>query len=665
MEAQVRDGIPNAMRGDASAKGLRRGTPRPLLAQELQALRAEMEVQNEKLRIARDQAELALARFTDLYDTAPIGYCTLRRDGTVRDINLAGARLLGLSPAKLRNQLFGKFVHDADLHAVQALIANVIGGEGKQHCELRLLPADGHCPVVAHIEAIRDYSEQECRLALIDITDRKYAEELARQSDQRFFTLAATAFEGLAVTIEGRFVNVNDSLLHMLGYKRPELIGRRAVDFVPAEDRERIAADMLKGGDSLTEHEVLRKDGTRLVVEVHGKTIVEDGVATRLTAFRDITKRRQVDDELRAARAKAESANAGKSRFLAAVSHDLRQPLSALAVYVSVLEGKLPPDERELAKNMKQCIGGLSELLSGLLDLSKLEAGVLTPKICDFSLDGVLQKVASALEPKAQTKGLALRYGHFGTFGRTDPVLFQRILTNLVANAIRYTERGGVLIGRRKKLGKDWIEVWDTGIGIPADKTSEIFEEFKQLGNQERDREKGTGIGLTIVAQTAALLGLQVRVRSRQGRGSMFAVELPPGAPVRPLVQRLIAHRPLRIALVEDNAQVANALAYSLTAIGHSVVVSPSRKELAAALTEKPDIVVSDYRLGAGENGCDVIAAMRATYGQDLPAMIITGDTDPALMRELAERGICVQHKPLDVELFRSALAELTGTRAA
>ncbi|MGE5466460.1 MAG: ATP-binding protein [Ignavibacteria bacterium] len=520
---------------------------------EAEVLLVELQMQNQELRSARDQAEQALKRFTDLYDSAPIGYLTLRRDGSIREVNLAGARLLGAPRTKLRNLGFAGFVNDEDRLRLVDFTAKVFAGDARQHCELTLLPAGGRPPVFAHIEATRDDLGQECRLAVTDVTARKLAE----------------------------------------------------------------------------------------------------------------AERNRAEEELRSAKVEAERANAAKSRFLAAASHDLRQPLSALSLYVGTLEETLPPSARDLAQNMRQCVSGLSELLSDLLDLSKLEAGAIVPKVCDFSLDSVLAKVMSSLEPKARSKRLVLRYRYGGKFGHTDPVLFRRIVTNLVSNAVRYTERGGVLIGCRRRDGRDWLEVWDTGIGIPPDKTGEIFEEFKQLGNPGRNREQGTGIGLTIVAKEAALLGLRVRMASKLGRGSMFAVELPPGKPVAPAPARTEYHRPLRIALVEDNAEVARALCYSLEALGHVPVISPTSAETLRRLAgQVPDVVVSDYRLGR-ETGYDAIAAVRAAFGEALPAMLITAETDAALMRQMAKSGIAVQHKPLDIATFCATLAELTDRRGA
>ncbi|MDD5248359.1 MAG: PAS domain S-box protein, partial [Rhodocyclaceae bacterium] len=496
-----------------------------------------------------------------------------------------------------------------------------------------------------------------------DISERQRAAAALRESEQRFNALAEAAQKGIAITARGIVLDVNERLTDILGYERDEIVGRNLVDFIalsPAEG-EWVAARIFAGLEMHGEHEVLRKDGSRRHVEINGKKLSDTDDGMHLTAIRDITLQRLAADEHRAAKAEAERANAAKSRFLAAASHDLRQPLSALSLYVGALEGRLAPADGQLVANMRDCVANLSEMLSDLLDLSKLDAGVVRPNVCDFALEAVLAKVASSHAPEAKLKGLALRYGYVDGIGRTDPVLFQRIVGNLVSNAIRYTERGGVLIACRWRQGKRWIEVWDTGIGIAADKTAEVFEEFRQLGNYERNRAKGSGLGLAIVAKTAALLGLQVRVHSRPGKGSVFAVELPPGDAVEPVVARRYTHRALRIALVEDNDEVATALAYALTEIGHQVVAGASREELLPRLGGiAPDIVISDYRLAGAEDGFAVIGALRAAFGSDLPALIITGDTDPAVIRRMTDQHISVQHKPLDLEALRTRIAALT-----
>ncbi|HEX6735213.1 MAG TPA: ATP-binding protein, partial [Azonexus sp.] len=266
---------------------------------------------------------------------------------------------------------------------------------------------------------------------------------------------------------------------------------------------------------------------------------------------------------------------------------------------------------------------------------------------------------------EAGLKGLRLRWRNSGAVAYTDQVLLRRIVGNFLANAIRYTERGGVLIGCRRHAGRNWIEVWDTGIGIPADKTEVIFEEFSQLNDDARRR--GSGLGLAIVAKTARLLNLEIRVRSRPGRGSLFAIELPPGraAMVTETLPAPGGARSVRLALVEDNAELRNALVCALNTAGHEVVAAPDGATLFAQLDgQRPDAVISDYRLAARESGFDVIQAARAQFGESLPALLITGDTDPALVRSMADRGIPVCYKPLQVSALLAFISEATERRA-
>jgi CheY-like chemotaxis protein len=235
---------------------------------------------------------------------------------------------------------------------------------------------------------------------------------------------------------------------------------------------------------------------------------------------------------------------------------------------------------------------------------------------------------------------------------------------NLVSNAIRYTGRGGVVVGCRHHHAKLWVEVWDSGIGIPKDKIAEIFEEFTQLGNNERNCEKGGGLGLAIVRKTASLLGLQIRVLSRPGRGSMFAVELPTAdlpALVPPQAEALMPPS-LRVAVVEDDANVRYSLVYALQELGHQVVAAPTASELVASLgTFPPDIIMADYRLAGPETGVDAIALVRAAFGEMVKAVILTGDTEPVIVHGLAAKGFGVEFKPVTIDKLKSCIAQLMG----
>lgn len=376
----------------------------------------------------------------------------------------------------------------------------------------------------------------------------------------------------------------------------------------------------------------------------------------------DITDRKTAENEMILAKAEAERANEAKSRFLAAASHDLRQPLGAMTLYLDVLRKEVPVSSQPLVSDLRQCVGSLSTLLTDLLDMSKLDAGVVRPTISNFQVNDILASLLSVHTPEARLKGLWLSYVSTKLTARTDAVLFQRMLGNLIANAVRYTEQGRILVGCRRRGGRAWVEVWDSGIGIPADKTGEIFEEFKQLGNGARTR--GSGLGLAIVAKTAALLGLQIRVNSRPGHGSMFALELPLGEPVQqPLQQTAPQRRSLRIALVEDNHCVLLAMKRALESVGHEVIAAECRRELIEALGgRRPDVVLSDYRLGSGETAVHVIDCVRKLHGKMIPALAMTGETAPSFIREMADRGLAVYQKPLDLETLQRCLASIVTT---
>jgi CheY-like chemotaxis protein len=382
-------------------------------------------------------------------------------------------------------------------------------------------------------------------------------------------------------------------------------------------------------------------------------------------SFLDNTLQKQTATALLEAKAAAEKANQAKSRFLAAASHDLRQPLAALSLYVDVLNKKDQSNDRGVGKKIQGCVNSLSELLNDLLDVSKLDAGVVKPKLSDFRINDLLQAMVTMHSPEAALKSLRLRMRPSDWIGRTDFQIMQRILGNLVFNAIRYTKKGGIFIGCRHYQGKQWIEVWDTGIGIPENKTDSIFEEFTQLDDA---RNRGSGLGLAIVNKSAKLLCLQVRVRSRPGHGSMFAIEIPQGKMI-PVEETPIAKPPsisLKIGLVDDNASVLEAFTFALNSFGYEVIAATSGKELFEQLgNQKLDILISDYRLADSKNGLDLVAEARRLFTYNLPAIIITGDTDPELLSTMAKHGVTVCHKPLKIAALEAVIRELVKPKVA
>jgi CheY-like chemotaxis protein/nitrogen-specific signal transduction histidine kinase len=388
-----------------------------------------------------------------------------------------------------------------------------------------------------------------------------------------------------------------------------------------------------------------------------------------VSVFRDSTQRRATEEALLAqaksmlqAKVDAEGANNAKSHFLAAVSHDLRQPLAALTLYVDLLDPNAPEAFARLVPRIKSCSNNLGGLLGALLDLSKLQAGAIVPTLTNISMTEVLGALESVHAARATQKGLRLRVRPCALTIRTDSALLRRLLGNLVANAVQYTNHGGVLIACRLRGQRQWLEVYDSGIGIAEDEIASMFGEFSQLA--PNGVGGGSGLGLFIVAKTAELLGIQVRVRSIVGRGSMFAVELPIAETILATDQSatLPAVARLRVALVDDNVELLKALTLALEKLGHEVVAATTGMEVIARLASlAPDLIITDYHLADGDTGEDVIEDARAIYGEALPALIITADTDTARLSKMDQEGIAVLLKPVQMDALRAAMAQVAG----
>lgn len=492
------------------------------------------------------------------------------------------------------------------------------------------------------------------------LIEAQVALEESRDRFVDFYEFAPVGY--LTLTDKGLIADINRTGAALLGVDRAQLLQRSFARFITPEDEERwrsyFFSILNRENKPNCELTLRHQSELRRHVRLDSLRLVRGGQApTVRVVLTDITERKQIEAELRVAKIAAEKANAGKSCFLAEASHDLRQSITTLSMYAGMLNGEVSPAGAEVVANIQRCTDSLSGLINNLLDVSKLNAGAITPRPSDFYIDTMLADLVSVFSAEARAKGLRVQFRDSGTIAHTDRHLLQRILGNLVANAIRYTDRGGVLIACRRHRGKQWVEVWDTGMGIPEGKTGIIFKRFKKLGDGERNG--GSGLGLAIVAKMTALLGLEIRLRSRPGRGSMFAVELPPARAIRPdesPVSRPTA-RTLRIGLVEDHAMILEELVRALGRTGNEVIGATSGGLLLERLGNRvPDIVISDYHLATRKNGREVVAEVRDAFGDQLPAIIITGDTDMALARGMADLGIPVLYKPLQIEGLLAAI---------
>ena len=373
----------------------------------------------------------------------------------------------------------------------------------------------------------------------------------------------------------------------------------------------------------------------------------------------------QVKTEIaEAAQREAEHANTAKSKFLAAASHDLRQPIHAQGLFLEVLSRtEQTPYQQELLASARAASEASSELLNALLDFSRIEAGVIDPQLQPFRLQPLLNKIENELALQADAKNIVYRSRETHTAALTDPVLLELILRNLISNAIRYTDRGGVLVACRQHGSHAVLEIWDTGIGIAPEEQKEVFREFHQLGNPERDRRKGLGLGLAIADGLARAMGYELTLRSTLGRGSVFRLTLPlvSNAPESNIMMqsktRLLN---ARLLFIDDDEIVREGMLHLLRDWGCECEAAESIEEaLALAQLNVPDVIVSDYRLREQRTGVEAIAAVRKLIGSDIPALLITGDTAPTRLREAQASGIPLLHKPVSPGLLYRKLVEL------
>lgn len=376
-----------------------------------------------------------------------------------------------------------------------------------------------------------------------------------------------------------------------------------------------------------------------------------------------------------AARERAERASIAKSQFLAAASHDLRQPLYALALFSAALdELQLDEEGRAVVARIHESIGVMEGLFEGLLDLSRLEAGVVQPRIAPVSVDELFDRVSQVFWPIARERGLDLRLRSDGEWIETDVALAEQILCNLLSNAIRATERGGILLAARPRGNEVRLEVWDTGKGIAEADAVRIFQEFVQIGNDERDRRKGLGLGLAIAQRAADLLGGSIQLRSRPGRGSRFVIAQPRRSPCAKLdlsppdTLLPIAPREGGLLIVEDDVDVRLAIASLLRRWGEGATVSANAPDALAQLEAgaRWRLVVSDYRLPGGTNGLDVVRSIRARHPEPVPrCVLLTGDVNPGLLAEAEALGIAVLQKPLHPDILRAMVVSGTPREIA
>jgi len=362
----------------------------------------------------------------------------------------------------------------------------------------------------------------------------------------------------------------------------------------------------------------------------------------------------------------AQQATLAKSRFLAAASHDLRQPLHTLSLFVDVLkESKSDRERATLFPRIDLSLDALRKLFDALLDVSRLDAKVVKPEISHFDVAELLKSLLAEFKPAAREKHLEIKMHAAAAIVVSDRLLLERVLRNLISNAIRYTDSGDILLSARLRGDRVLLQVWDTGIGIPEQSQQEVFVEFQQLHNAHRDRTEGLGLGLALVRRLCLLLDHPLELRSQPGKGSVFSVSLPRGG--ARLLARNEAAAPAhswdlsgrRILVIDDERGILEATQSLLSKWGCEVVIAESLDDAVVELNRReitPDMVLSDLRLRDDKTGIEAIDAIRNRFGESIPGILITGDTEPEQIKHAKQSGYELLQKPVRPAHLRSVI---------
>ena len=500
-------------------------------------------------------------------------------------------------------------------------------------------------------------------------------------SDTLFRQLLESAPDAMVIIDEdGKIAIVNCRAEAMFGYERAEMLGK-PVEMLLPERLRRIHAGHRAGfamnprlrpmgqGQELVAR---AEDGSEFPVEISLSPVYTSKHRFISSVIRDVTERKALEDEINAARLEAERANKANSAFLAAASHDLRQPVQALSLLNGALRRTIT-DERalEMVDSQQHSLTAMTNLLNSLLDISRLDAGAVTPEREDFPVQRLIDRLSDEFARQAQHAGLAFSAGSSTAIINSDPNLLDEIIQNFVSNAIRYTESGSVRMECEESDGIFTLKVIDTGIGIAEDQLDEIFREFHQCKAPGAKKE-GFGLGLAIVKRLSDLLGLRLHVESELGKGSTFSIALPTvtgeaGHHDERAEEDQAPHGTVSglVILIEDDVNVANAWGLLLEAEGYRVAMAASAPETRALIErvdETPALVISDFHLLDGSTGVQAVSAIREHFGSEIPAFIVSGDTSKVVKDARLLDNCTLMCKPIDTNRLLTAARHAVQT---
>ena len=650
--------------------------------EELQSLNEELTALNNKLHETVEQQRATSNDLQNILHSTDVATLFLDGDLRIRFFTPAAKSLFNVIASDVGRpfaDLTRRFEDDHLLPDAQSVLAS--------HAPVRreVKADDGSWFMRGMLPYRSDSGVEGVVITFAGISEVKAAEGEIEAARAYLDSIIATIRQPLVVLDEElRVVSASSSFHRIFSVKADALIGRQllaAADHLDVPALRDFLASIQDRGTTINDFEVEIElpDLGRRAFLMSARVLREEPSAKRkiLVAIVDVTEAKREGKALEAAKSEAERANIGKSRFLAAASHDLRQPLQTISLLQGMLEKRVHDEPTlKLVRRLDETVSTMSSLLDKLLDINQLEAGIVRPVIIDFPIKRLLEEMKTEFTYHTATQGLDWRVVPSSLTVRSDPRLLEQIIRNLLSNAVKYTTKGKLLLGCRQRGDNLRIDVWDTGPGIPELELQAIFEEFHQLDNPARERSRGLGLGLSIVQRLADLLGHKIDVRSRLGVGSVFTIEVPLGrahvadVPVPSRNEKQLS-TPSRatILIVEDDPAVLEMLQLLFDDEGHRTLVAADGHkalELGVQGSIMPDLIVADFNLPKGLNGLEIIARLQKQAQRAIPAIILTGDISTDSLREIAGYGCVHLNKPVKAkELTNLAQRLLADARSA
>jgi PAS domain S-box-containing protein len=651
------------------------------LVHELQVHQVELEMQNEELLNTRLHLERSQSEYASLYDDAPIGYLTLNQDGRIHKLNNAVANLLDHPRAQLTGVLLLNFILKDDRNHFSLEFRRVMESGKHGSCTFRLQSRNGISYIHFECQAVQhEDGNKLLRVTMTDISARVRSEEqlqISRRQLEAALQVSACGIWDWPDT-EQDHLWWSPDFFHLLGYESGDIRSGYSTfkSLLHQADRKRVISlidKKIRSGDSYDTTFRLRcRNGTYRWFRNYGGTVRSSHTRRHMAGLlQDVTDKHDAEEQLIRAKQEAEQASREKSRFLAAASHDLRQPLHSMSMYLGVLR-RLTQSESALNIIEKTEVSArtMERLLRSLLNLSRLEAGIISPEFEPFALQDMFDSLYITNEPLAQTGKLQLKIRPTKLEVTSDRVLLEELIQNLVTNALQHTGQGGVLLGCRYRAPHVWIQVWDTGPGIPPDKLKELVDNGHTVyGRHGADTIVNDGIrsglGFAIIRRIADILSCPLHARSVPDQGTVFTIEIPLSGKLEiPVNQRVYAPATgltgVSILLIDDDASVLDSYHSLALNCDYRIETAKNLSEAMRRLDEGlvPDVIISDLRLKR-ESGVSVIRKLREQLGTQVPAVLLTGDTS-TIEADIHSTPSCkVIYKPVNFDILLQVVEDL------